>query len=102
MLKANRGFQALSMAAHFEAQIHLMLTDVIMPQMSGLELAERIANIHPETKVVFMSGYSNNLLSNRQVLDPRHVLLQKPIRLSSLGNRLREILDHAKTASAGS
>jgi two-component system, cell cycle sensor histidine kinase and response regulator CckA len=101
VLKANRGFQALSMAAHFEAQIHLMLTDVIMPQMSGLELAERIANIHPETKVVFMSGYSNNLLSNRQVLDPRHVLLQKPIRLSSLGSRLREILDHAKTASAG-
>jgi CheY-like chemotaxis protein len=103
-LAANGGPQALAMVRQFEAPIHLMLTDVIMPQMSGRELAEQIAGIHPEIKVVFMSGYSDNLLSNRQVLDPKHVLLQKPIRLASLGRRLREILGRstaAKGASAG-
>lgn len=65
-----------------------MLTDLIMPQMSGRELSEKIAGIHPETKVVFMSGYSNNLLSNEQVLDAEHILLQKPFRLTILGQRV--------------
>jgi CheY-like chemotaxis protein len=101
VIKANGGPQALSLANHIDQPIHLMLTDVIMPQMSGRDLAEKIMEIHPETKIVFISGYSSNLLSNRQVLDPRHVLLQKPIRLSFLGKRLREILDHTNGASAG-
>jgi CheY-like chemotaxis protein len=91
-LAASGGPQALAIARQFTAPIHLMLTDVIMPLMSGRVLAEEIANIHPETKVVFMSGYSDNLLSNRQVLDPDCVLLQKPIRLALLGSRLRELL----------
>jgi two-component system, cell cycle sensor histidine kinase and response regulator CckA len=101
VLKANGGPQALSLARQFEQAIPLMLTDVIMPQMSGRELAEQIASIHPETRVIFMSGYSDNLLSNRQILDPRHVLLQKPLRLASLGKCLRQILDCRKTATAG-
>ena len=103
-LSASGGPQALLIARQFEDPIHLMLTDVIMPQMSGRELAEQLASIHPETKIVFMSGYSDNLLSSRQVLNPELVLLQKPIRLASLGKRLREILDRgpvAKAASAG-
>jgi FixJ family two-component response regulator len=73
-----------------------------MPQMSGRELAEQLASIHPETKIVFMSGYSDNLLSSRQVLNPELVLLQKPIRLASLGKRLREILDRGPVAQAAS
>lgn len=101
VLKASRGPQALTIAARSNQPIHLLLTDVIMPKMSGRELAEKIASMHSETKVVFMSGYSNNLLSNRQVLDPKHVLLQKPIRLASLGKRLREVLDRGKAAGAG-
>jgi CheY-like chemotaxis protein len=101
VIKASGGPQALALAGQFEYVIHLMLTDVIMPQMSGRELAEKIKEIHPETRVVFMSGYSNNLLSNRQVLDPKHVLLQKPIRLASLGKRLREILNQKSAAGAG-
>lgn len=101
VIKASGGPQALALAGQFEYTIHLMLTDVIMPQMSGRELADKIREIHPETRVVFMSGYSNNLLSNRQVLDPKHVLLQKPIRLASLGKRLREILNQKSAAGAG-
>jgi two-component system, cell cycle sensor histidine kinase and response regulator CckA len=102
VLKANGGPQALLIASTFEYSIHLILTDVIMPQMTGLELAERVASIHPESNIVFMSGYSDNLLSSRQILNPKHVLLQKPIPLASLGNRLREILGKARAAGAGS
>jgi two-component system, cell cycle sensor histidine kinase and response regulator CckA len=101
VLTANGGPQALTLANQFNGTIHLMLTDVVMPQMSGHELSEKITIIHPETRVVFMSGYANNLLSTHQVLDPGHVLLQKPIRLPLLSRRLREILDRSSSVSAG-
>ena len=68
MLKAKEGPEVPQIAERHAQPIHLMLTDLIMPQMSGRELSEKIAGIHPETKVVFMSGYSNNLLSNEQVI----------------------------------
>src|SRR5208282_3014746 len=84
VLKANGGPQALAVAAEPGRSIDLMLTDVIMPQMSGPELADKIRALHPEIKTIFMSGYSSNLLTNQQVLDPRHVLLQKPVRLTEL------------------
>jgi FixJ family two-component response regulator len=71
-----------------------------MPQMSGRELSERITSIHQETKVIFISGYSNNLLSNQQVLDPKHELLQKPFRLEVLGQRIRKALNHRRAAGA--
>jgi two-component system, cell cycle sensor histidine kinase and response regulator CckA len=100
VLKANGGPQALALVSQFKQKIHLMLTDVIMPQMSGRELADKVRDAHPGIKAVFMSGYSNNLLSNRQVLDPRHVLLQKPVRLTALAKCLREMLDQAKAAAA--
>lgn len=101
VLRASRGLEALEIAQQLEEPIHLLLTDVVMPQMSGRELAEKVTSIHPETKVIFMSGYSNNLLSNQQVLDPKHELLQKPFRLESLGQRIREALTNRRTASAG-
>jgi two-component system cell cycle sensor histidine kinase/response regulator CckA len=101
VLTANNGLQALALVSQSEQSIDLMLTDVIMPQMSGRELADRIRNHHPNIKTVFMSGYSNNLLSNRQILDPRHVLLQKPVRLTALAKCLREMLDRSNAASAG-
>jgi two-component system, cell cycle sensor histidine kinase and response regulator CckA len=101
VLRASGGPQALAIAVQTNQSIHLLLTDVIMPKMSGRELAEKISSIHSETKVVFMSGYSSNLLSSRQVLDPKHVLLQKPIRLATLSKKLREILDRSNAAGAG-
>jgi hypothetical protein len=69
--------------------------------LSGRELSEKITRIHPETKVIFMSGYSNNLLSDQQVLDPKHELVQKPFRLTTLGRRIREILTGGLAAGAG-
>jgi two-component system cell cycle sensor histidine kinase/response regulator CckA len=105
VFKASRGSEALDIAERHDQPIHLLLTDVVMPQMSGRELSEKITRIHPETKVIFMSGYSNNLLSNRQILDPKHELLQKPFRLAALGQRIREALarrEKTREAKAGS
>ena len=101
VLIASRGAEALGMAAQYCQPIHLMLTDLVMPHMSGKELAKRITGLHPEIKVVFMSGYSNNLLSDQQqMLDPRYSLLQKPFRLTELGNFIRRALDRSRAAAA--
>lgn len=100
VLQAAEGSEALKIAEQYSHPIHLLLTDVIMPHMSGRELSERIAPIHPETKVLFMSGYSNNLLSERQILDSKYVLLQKPFLLTALGRCIREILDNDQSHAA--
>jgi len=102
ILTARNGAEALEIAAQHSGPIHLLLTDVVMPQMSGKELSEKFAGLHPGARIVFMSGYSNNLLSNQQALDQKHVLLQKPFRLATLGQRIREALsDDARAASSG-
>jgi len=101
VLKARGGPEALQMAERYHRPIDLLLTDLVMPQMSGRELSERITTIRPEIRIVFMSGYSNNLLSNQQVLDPKHALLQKPFRLAVLGRRLREVLGRNRSKAAG-
>jgi two-component system, cell cycle sensor histidine kinase and response regulator CckA len=77
----------------------VILTDVIMPQMSGRELSERISAFHPEIKTVFMSGYSSNLLGDRSVSDPEYVLLQKPVRLTTLGTTIRDIVNRIPQAA---
>ena len=101
VLTAKGGPEALQIAERYNKPIHLLLTDLIMPVMSGRELSEKIATICPEVRVLFMSGYSNNLLSNQQVLDPKHTLLQKPFRLTVLGRRIREVLGRSFGAAAG-
>jgi PAS domain S-box-containing protein len=101
VLTARGGPEALHVAEQYDRPIQLLLTDLIMPRMSGSELSERIAITRPEIRVVFMSGYSNDLLSNQQILDPKHVLLQKPFRLATLGGRVRDVLGRSQGAAAG-
>jgi two-component system, cell cycle sensor histidine kinase and response regulator CckA len=101
VLTAKGGPDALQVAEQYNGPIHLLLTDLIMPLMSGRELSERMVSIRPEIRVIFMSGYSNNLLSNQQVLDPKHMLLQKPFRLATLGGRVRDVLGRSQGAVAG-
>jgi len=97
---ASRASEAMEIAEQHQSTIHLLLTDLVMPKVSGRHLAENIKQIHPETKVVFMSGYSNNLLSSEQGLDPKHILLQKPFRLSALGQCIREVLSQKALAAS--
>jgi two-component system, cell cycle sensor histidine kinase and response regulator CckA len=101
VLRAKGGADALQAAERYDRPIHLLLTDLVMPQMSGRELSERITTTRPEIRVVFMSGYSNNLLSNHETLESEYVLLQKPFRLAALGRCIREVLRRRKSIAAG-
>jgi two-component system cell cycle sensor histidine kinase/response regulator CckA len=102
VLKAGGGPEALQMAEKYDRPIDLLVTDLVMPQMSGTTLAQQLAEARPQICTIFMSGYSKNLLSDQEITDPRHVLLQKPFRLSALGERVREVLNHRTKAATAS
>jgi len=93
VINAKDGVAALDIATRQVAAIDLLITDLIMPKMSGRELAEKMSQIHPESKVIFMSGYSASLLSTQQILNPGCILLQKPFQLTALAKCVRESLD---------
>jgi signal transduction histidine kinase/ActR/RegA family two-component response regulator len=89
---ANAGEALLACEQHPRA-IHLLLTDVVMPMMSGREIAERLLKIRPELKVLFMSGYTENAIVHHGILDSGIAYLQKPIVPETLARRVREVLD---------
>ena len=78
VLEAGDAGEAIAAAQRFDGEIRVMLTDVIMPGMNGRELAERMGKLRPQTKVVFMSGYTDRIMSRDGVLDESVVYLQKP------------------------
>ncbi|MEY2480145.1 MAG: two-component system, cell cycle sensor histidine kinase and response regulator CckA [Verrucomicrobiota bacterium] len=92
VLCAENGATALEMAREFEREIHLLVTDVIMPQMNGHELAQALAETRPEMKVLFVSGYSDNELGEHGMLGPGIELLQKPFTPQSLSQKIRALL----------
>ena len=93
VIEAVDGAAAMQIAVAHEGIIHLLLTDVIMPGMNGRELAQRISEIRPNTKVLYMSGYTENVIGHNGTLDADVRLLQKPFTLRDLKNTVREVLD---------
>jgi PAS domain S-box-containing protein len=93
VMEANNGVAALQLSATHPGPIHLLLTDVIMPGMNGRDLAERIAAVRPETRVLFMSGYTENAIGQNGILEPGINLLQKPFTLPALKAKVRETID---------
>jgi len=93
VIEAADGAVAMQIAVAHEATIHLLLTDVIMPGMNGRELAQRISEIRPNVKILYMSGYTENVIGHNGMLDAGVTLLQKPFNLRDLKSRVREVLD---------
>ena len=93
VVAAGDGLEALEICQRHEGRIDLMLSDVVMPQMGGRELAQRLATLRPEMKVLYMSGYTSNAIVHHGILDPGTVLLQKPFTPDGLARKVREVLD---------
>jgi PAS domain S-box-containing protein len=95
VLDAIQGGDALLICEKHPGPIHLMVTDVVMPGMAGPELALRLKSLHPEMKVLFMSGYSDDAIVHHGVISKGAEFIQKPFTLDGLARKVREILDRS-------
>jgi DNA-binding NtrC family response regulator len=93
VLDAASGKEALQRASDFEGTIHLLMTDVVMPEMSGPELAVQLKALRPGIKVIFTSGYSDTSIVHKDVLDSAAAFIQKPYRPKALARTIREVLE---------
>jgi PAS domain S-box-containing protein len=98
VIEARDGLQAVEAAARHAGPIDLMVTDVVMPGMSGGQLAELLAEKYPKMKVLFISGYSEKVVLRHNILDVQTNFLQKPFTLKSLGGKVREVMGKASVA----
>jgi CheY-like chemotaxis protein len=93
VLTAGTPSEAIQLFQTHEGRVHLLVTDVVMPEMNGRELALRLRETRPELKTLFVSGYSASALAPRGVLDEGVHFLQKPFSLEDLASSVREALD---------
>jgi CheY-like chemotaxis protein len=99
VLEARNGTEALEVAARHTGTIHALLSDVIMPGMSGRVLAEKLIPLRPEMRVLYVSGYTDDIIVHHGALEPGAVLLQKPFTKQSLLEKVRAVLDEPAGAS---
>ncbi|MGH9824923.1 MAG: response regulator, partial [Blastocatellia bacterium] len=92
VLEARHGGEALLLCEQHKGRIHMMLTDVVMPQMSGRQLADRLRPLHPEMKVMYMSGYTDDVVLQAG-LGAEFAFIQKPFLPDALARKVREVLD---------
>ena len=93
VMQASNGGDAITRATEYGDRIDLLMTDVVMPGMNGRELANRLTRNHPETRVLFTSGYTDNAIVHHGVLDEGVSFIGKPYTPSALAKKVREVLD---------
>jgi len=93
VLEAGDGVEALAIAKGHKGSIHLLLTDVVMPGLGGPQLAEALLAQHPELKVLYMSGYTDNAIAQHGALESGIFLLEKPFTKETLARKMREVLE---------
>jgi len=92
VLEAQNGQEALSLGHKFKEKIDLLLTDVVMPQISGADLAKALSFLHPEMRVLYMSEYTENEIAQQGILLPSRQLIRKPFAWETLTEKVRELL----------
>ena len=92
VLEASNGEEALAVARQYPGPIHLLLSDIVMPEMNGRELAGQLSRIRPEIKVLFMSGYTQNAIVHHGVLEEGLAFLEKPFTPEALAVKIRQVL----------
>jgi PAS domain S-box-containing protein len=102
VVAANTPGEAIRFAQEYADEIHLLVTDVIMPEMNGRDLANTILTMHPKLRRLFMSGYTANVIAHHGVLDEGVSFIQKPFSREQLGARVREALDKGNIRSQSS
>jgi two-component system cell cycle sensor histidine kinase/response regulator CckA len=96
VLEARDGLEALSIAKNHREAIHVAITDVVMPRMSGGELGKKLGTFRPETRLLFVSGYAGQVVLNHHVVDVENNFLQKPFTLKELAGKVRTVLDRSR------
>jgi CheY-like chemotaxis protein len=97
LLEAADGSEAVQVGMQHQGQIDLLLTDVVMPQLSGREVAERLRAVHPEMRVLYVSGYTGSAVVRHGILEETVHFLQKPFSPAALAQKVREVLDEGAT-----
>jgi signal transduction histidine kinase/ActR/RegA family two-component response regulator len=93
VMAANTPDEALRLASEHNSEIQLLMTDVVMPKMSGRDLTERLLSLYPHLKSLFMSGYTADIISEQGILDEKVNFLQKPFSIKDMAEKVREALD---------
>jgi two-component system cell cycle sensor histidine kinase/response regulator CckA len=100
VIEAERGEKAIQIVEHSQMPIDLLLTDVVMPGMGGKQLAKRLLELRPALHVLYMSGYTDDVISNRGALPENILLLPKPFTRAILLRRVREALETKTSLSS--
>ena len=95
VISANSPGEAIKKAEVFTGNIDLLVTDVVMPEMNGRELARRLQPLYPKVKRLFMSGYTANVIARHGILDEGIQFIQKPFSKKDLIDKVRLVLDAA-------
>ena len=85
--------EAIRLAREHPGEIHLLLTDVIMPEMNGRDLAKNLLSLYPHLKRLFMSGYTADVIAHHGVLEEGVHFIQKPFSMQNLATKVRDVLD---------
>ncbi len=99
VLEASRGAAAVRFAEFYEEPIHLAILDVVMPEMSGPEVGSRLARLRPDTRLLYISGYTDEAIVQHGIVDSGVAFLQKPFLPNVLAAKVREVLDVAPAAA---
>jgi PAS domain S-box-containing protein len=93
VLEATTSTEAFQLAYIYHQPIHLLLADMVLPGINGLELARQLTGLYPQLKVLYISGYTDNAVIRQGMLEPGAAFLQKPFTPTVLGSKVREVLD---------